>query len=270
MQKKKNASKFDLLVERLINEFMKIPNFDLTAKDEAANKIFNIVTFRMAEIHSYKELVCQQFIPAVNKAIAESKADFQHSRYKYLLQTEELDFNETLYDTIRLAYVGLFHKLENYINDVIKVTELIFAGLYQTEGSVAKWAKEKFNFEIKDWQQFAISYKINWICNCVKHKDGLPVKIPRPFAFRNSDETQRLRLTPKEFKQDCELLIQFYPLYLQTMFMFAQHKLAAEIDINPEDYKNSPDLYEKQLQLKDELESKVSQFMDLLKLMGEQ
>src|SRR5687768_6361483 len=112
--KKKSRNKFDSLVENLVKEFSKIPNFDLTSTDEAANKIFNTVTFRMAEIISYKDLVCQHYIPATNKAIFEARKDFQMSQYRFALTTTDLDFKETLYETVRLSYVGLFHKLENY------------------------------------------------------------------------------------------------------------------------------------------------------------
>jgi hypothetical protein len=120
-------------------------------------------------------LICNYFIPATNKAIFEVQREFQNSKYKFLLNTKELDFKETLYDTIRLAYVGLFHKLESFINDVEKIPDLIFGELYETQGTVVKWAKEQFKFDLRDWQQFYITHKINWVCNCVKHKDGYPL-----------------------------------------------------------------------------------------------
>jgi hypothetical protein len=269
MKKKKPLNKFDTLVERLVTEFIKIPNFDLVSTDEIANKVFNIITFRIADVSSYQELVCQHFIPATNKAIFDFRKDFQNSQYKFLLKTKDLNFNETLYDTIRLAYVGLFHKLENYINDVIKIPDLIFSELYQTEDTVANWAKQKFNFNIKDWQQFYITHKINWVCNCVKHKDGLPIKEPKPIAFRHADETQRIRITPGEFKQDCELLIKFYPIYLQAIVIFAQHKLATEKPLLKEDYKCSPDLYQQQIENLNKIETSVQRFVDLLNQMKE-
>jgi hypothetical protein len=269
MKKKISLNKFDTLVERLVSEFIKIPNFDLVSTDELANKVFNIITFRIADVISYKELVCQHFIPATNKAIFESKKDFQNSRYKFLLTTKNLDFTETLYDTIRLAYVGLFHKLENYINDVIKIPDLIFSELYETEGTVASWAKQKFNFDIKDWQQFSITHEINWICNCVKHKDGLPIKEPKPNRFKYADATQRIKITPEEFKRDCELLVKFYPLYLQTMVIFAQHKIATEKPLLKEDYKYSPDLFDKQVENLNKLQTTVKKFVESLKVMKE-
>ena len=263
--KKKPTNKFDILVEKLVQEFIKIPNFDLTQTDEVGNKIFNIITFRLAEISSYKELVCSHFIPATNKAIHDSKIEFEKSKYKAFLKTKELDFQETLYDTIRLAYVGLFHKLENYINDVIKLPEMIVGDIYETDGTAVKWAKDKFNFDIKDWQQFYITHKINWICNCVKHKDGFPIKEPKPSDFQYADINQRIKIKPDEFKKDCELLIQFYPIYIQTIFMFAQHKLATEKPLVKEDWAHSPDLYEKQVDDLHNLEAKMTEFVNHLK-----
>lgn len=265
MKKKKKINKFDDLVDRLVQEFIKIPNFDLTKTDEIGNKMFNIITFRLAEVASYKELVCSHFIPATNKAINDSKIDFQNSRYKVLLKTTQLDFMETLYDTIRLAYVGLFHKLENFVNDVILLPELIMGDLYETDGTVIKWAKDKFQFDIKDWQQFYITHKINWICNCVKHKDGFPVKEPKPIGFQYFDEKQRIRINPEDFKKDCELLIQFYPIYVQTIFMFAQHKLVTEKPLIKEEWEFLPDHYEKQLENLNNLEKSMSDFVNILK-----
>ncbi len=75
--KKKPINKFDYLVNGLIQEFIKIPNFDWTQTDDVSNKLINIITYRLAEVSSYKELVCNHFIPATNKAIHESKVDFQ-------------------------------------------------------------------------------------------------------------------------------------------------------------------------------------------------
>lgn len=66
MKSKKSQNKFDTLVEKFTIEFLKIDNFDLMMSDETGNKIFNIITFRMAEISSYKNLVSQHFIPATN------------------------------------------------------------------------------------------------------------------------------------------------------------------------------------------------------------
>jgi hypothetical protein len=265
--KKKPINKFDTLVDKLVLEFNKIPILDLTQPDNIGNKVFNIITIRLAEVSSYKDLVCSYLIPATNKAILDSKVVFQNSRYKVFFKTNQLDFQEILYETVRLAYVGLFHKLENFINNVVKLIELIMGDLYETDGTVFKWAKDKFNFDIKDWRQFYITYKINWISNCVKHKDGFPVKLPKPKGFENVDESQRIKIKPNEFKRDCELLIQFYPIYLQTIFLFAQHKLVTEKPLIEQEWQHSPDLYKKQVENINNLETQMSSFVNILKQM---
>lgn len=230
MKKNIKVNKFDRLVESLVEAFLKIPNFDLTQHDEEAKKAFNTVSFRIAEISSYKELICGHVIPATNKAIFDSRQLFLKSKYKSFLSMKGLEFNETLYDTVRLAYVGLFHKIENFVNDIIKMVDM----LYKTEASsaqtIAQWVKERYNLDFRDWQQNTIIYKINWICNCVKHKDGYPLKEPKPLAYRRLAVDQRIQITADEFKQDCELLIKFYPSLIQIMMTFGLFRFALDSD----------------------------------------
>ena len=140
--KNKVINKFDRLVEKLLEEFSKIPNFNLFQTDKIGNHVFIIIAYRLAEIATFKDLVCNQFIPATNKAIHESKTDIQNSRYKSILRIDEIDFQETFYETIRLAYVGLFHKVGNYVNEMIKLPELNMGELYETDGTIVKLAKE--------------------------------------------------------------------------------------------------------------------------------
>ncbi|HZY82270.1 MAG TPA: hypothetical protein VFE50_22245 [Cyclobacteriaceae bacterium] len=185
MKKGSDTNKFDTLVTRLAQEFSKIPNFSLTSEDETAKKLFSLIAFRLADISSYADLVYSHFIPSTNKAIADAKKDFIQSQYRHLLKNQNLDFEETLFDTVRLAYVGLFHKLENFMNDLVKLPEMVFSELYETNEPAIKLAKDKYGFDFRDWQQFQITHKINWICNCVKHKDGFPIKQPKPIQFQD-------------------------------------------------------------------------------------
>ena len=231
MNSKNNKIKinsFDTLVEKLMEGFSKIPNFELTKKDELANTLFNVVSYKIADIISYKDLVVKHYIPATNKAIFTSKEEIRNSRYRYLLDLKTIDFNESLYETIRLSYVGLFHKLENYTNDVQGMTEKLFPEKDQSGKSLNTWAKEKFDFQLKDWQQFTIVHKINWIANCVKHRDGYPTKEPKPKGYELVNENEKIKIDVKEFEDDCKLLLSFFPIYLQIMFFLAQHKMFTE------------------------------------------
>jgi hypothetical protein len=75
-----------------------------------------------------------------------------------------------------------------------------------------------------NWQLFSVSHKINWICNCEKHYDGFPKKIPKPFGCEHYPENKRLELTVTDFKNDCEKLLDKCPIYLTMYLTIAQLK----------------------------------------------
>ena len=256
MNKKKSKvpNKFDQLVEKLVDEFLKIPNFDLTQKDETANKIFNSIAFRLTDILSFKELVINHYIPATNKAIFDSELQIRNSKYNFLLTVNREDLEETLYQTIRLAYVGLFHKVESYVNDIIQMCALLTED--KSNETIEKYAKRKFNFSLKDWTQFFVTHKINWVCNCVKHYDSFPLKTPRPLFCEKFNDDKRLQLTVEDFKLDTELLIKFLPIYLQIMFTIQVHKSEYE-DYDREFWKDTPEI----LRIHDETEIKTEELI---------
>lgn len=265
MDKKiKKVNRFDALVGNLINEFTKVKNIDLLLTDDSAKKAFSIVTYRIAEITSYKELVCSHFFPATTKAVHLSKVDFANSSYNHLLTPKDIDFSETIYDTVRLSYVGLFHKLENFINDICKLPEIVFNDLMTDEKPIYQWAKERFAFDMKDWRRIYIANKINWICNCVKHKDGYPVKEPKPAGFESVDESQRIKISTEEFKSDCDLLIKFYPIYIQLVFLFSQHKFFIDNYMSFENLEEFPDLAENTMLNADKMEVLIKEIIDTI------
>jgi hypothetical protein len=264
---KKKANKFDVLVEKLVEEFSKIPNFEVTSKDAMANEMFNRIAFRTAEISSYSALVCSHFIPATNKAIFDAKADFLNSKYSFMLNTSTIDFTETLYDTIRLSYVGLFHKVENFVNDMIAIADMLHKEIDSAPAqSVYEWARKNYKYDFKDWKMFSVVYRINWICNCVKHKDGYPLKEPRPAEFMYTDLKQRLKLTQTDFKLDCELLLKIYEVYISIILTFAQLKFTVE-SFNPDDYSEFPDLYQSTLENRKKMEKVVEEYVTKLNAM---
>jgi hypothetical protein len=262
MGKKILHNSFDSLVDNLTQTFKNIPNFDLMINDEAGNKIFQIIAFRLSEIISYKTLVSEIIILNAKKEIIKSKNIIRSSHYSSILNNPNIDFEESIHEIVRFSYVGLFHKYENFINDLIKIPDILFGDIFDTPGTVEEWAKEKFGFKIKDWNQFKITHKVNWISNCTKHKDGYPIKLPRPQCFENIEDNIRIKIEPKEFADDCESLIQFYPIILQTMFMFAQHKMVSDKPL----IENS-ESYEKMKKLRDEADSKMKMYLEEIKML---
>lgn len=215
---KKKVNTLDVLIEKLIDQFSKVKNFDLLQTDSVGNTLFNIIAFRLADISSYKDLVVYHFVPAANKAIFQSKESVRTSRYKELLRINDRDYHETTHQTVRLAYVALFHKIESFLNDILEIADIINEQ-EKFDESIEKYAKRKFGFQFRDWQQFSATSKINWICNCVKHYDGFPKKEPKPANCKWYPDTIRLQLTVDEFKTDTEMFLQFCTTYLTFMFL---------------------------------------------------
>lgn len=226
MGKRKRLNQYDVLVESFIREFSKVKNFHLTQDDPVGKQVFNTLSFRIADFHSYKQLVCGSYIPAANKAIVQAKDEVRRSKYKGLSRITDEQFRETLNETVRLAYVGLFHKLESFVKETVEIADLIFAESAGPDFSIIKYAKDTYDFQILPcWLDFHTFHKINWVANCTKHYDGYPLKDKRPIEFLAFPKQDRMRLTKEDFKRDCEELIQFSTQFLQLILGIAQRKV---------------------------------------------
>ncbi|MES2006320.1 MAG: hypothetical protein V4450_17510 [Bacteroidota bacterium] len=260
---KKKVNPFDVLIEKFVAEFQKVPNFDLLQKENSGRKMFNLLMFRLADLSSYKDLVINYYIPATNKAIADSLALMAESKYKALLNYDRGELYDTLHQTIRLAYVAVFHKLESFMNEVVQFGDIIFEGDKDGE-TLEQFSKRVFNFWFRDWKQFLITDKINWIANCVKHHDGYPRKEPRPLLGGWYSSDSRLVLTRDEFKTDVERLIEFTNVYLQLASMISQYKMVKE-GYNPSLWDDDLEAKAKQEDLLKQVYDTIQSFIDAVK-----
>ncbi|GAB3350926.1 hypothetical protein GCM10027566_08870 [Arachidicoccus ginsenosidivorans] len=102
---------------------------------------------------------------------------------------------------------------------------------------------------------------MNWICICVKHKYGIPIKLPKPKEFEFVNIIQRLRIKPKDFKKDCVSLIVFFPMHLQIILVLARYKLVNEKPIVEEEWKDSPGFYQIQSKNLNNIEKVTHDFL---------
>ncbi|MFA6199572.1 MAG: hypothetical protein WC679_04100 [Bacteroidales bacterium] len=229
-----NQNPFDILVENLILEFSKIKDFNLLSEDEKGREMFNFVTYRLSEIASLKALYYQAFLPAVNKKMAESVNQMNSSKYKSLLKIDRDQIKETYYDTIRMGYVQLFHKLENFYRDLLKVANNLFS--QDSNISIEAYYKEKYNVDIqKNWKNKYPVEKINWICNRVKHSDGFPKdNYPIGVLEHLHPKDQRLRFEKDELIKDIDDIQKFYITLMQRVFALGSIKMIM-CDFNADD-----------------------------------
>lgn len=223
----KKENSIDLLIENLAKEFIQIPNFDLTQSDPIGNKVFNFVVRLVSEFHSYQNLFVQHYLPASLKSIQIFKREVKHSKYKGLFNLTEDEYKENYYETVRLGYVGAYHKYENYIKSLSLLMDEFFKELDFDNKflPIKEYIKSEFDVDIfKSSHRFLITQKINWISNCVKHYDGFPIKEPIPEIFNYHKKTEKMKIDSKEFKSDMQFLIKHNQLMLSTFFLIGFHQ----------------------------------------------
>ncbi|MDP4208550.1 MAG: hypothetical protein Q8928_07025 [Bacteroidota bacterium] len=227
--KKVRRNKIDLLIENLSVEFSKIPNFELTQTDTDANRLFNFIIIRFSEIQDFKSLYQGYFIPSTNKAIADARNEIRASFYRKSLNVSDSQLKENYYDTIRLGYVGLFHKIENYVKDLLVEANQLFNEGKSGDDSIEKFYEKNYKFKFTDWYADLWINKINWICNCVKHYDGYPKKEPKYKYLNHLPENEKIRINHDEFYKDIDYVVNtFYHLKLAQVFTLSLFKMVTD------------------------------------------
>ena len=115
----------DLLVERLADNFAKVKDFDKLQDSEEGKKLFDLIIKSTSEMENFQTLFLNYYIPSANKSIADSWTQISKSKYKHLLNISRDQLKENLYETVRLGYVGLFHKYESYLKALINATNFL-------------------------------------------------------------------------------------------------------------------------------------------------
>ena len=231
-------NKFDKFIEDLADRFSKIPNFHLTQEDEKGITLFNFITKRFAELQTFKNLITTYYLPAASKSAIDGLNEVKKSKYRHLIKLTQDDLRENYNETIRLGYIGVFHKFESFMRDLVVNAENLMSDVETKNDSLEKYVKDKFDFRIVDWKNYPTIIRINWICNCIKHYDGLPIKEPVPNTYRHLEKDKRMTFSREEFIKDIDKLMEQNTSILQLTFMFATHKMvfdSTDYEINPDD-----------------------------------
>ena len=258
--KHKKQNQFDILVENLINEFSRIKNFNLLSEDERGKKMFNFVTYRMNEIASMKTLYANTFLPAVNKDIIESINQMKTSKYNAYFTIDKEQVKELYYDTIRMGYVELFHRLENFYKDLLKMANYLFN--VNSTITIETYYKEKYKVDIvKNWKKNSLCEKINWVCNRVKHTDSFPDdNYPIDVSEIIHPKDQRLKIEKEEFINDIDFIQKSYIILMQIVFALSSYKMFIS-DYKVDDEFISEDLRNQMLPI----EEKIQGLLDFYK-----
>ncbi|UWX67349.1 hypothetical protein NZD85_01765 [Empedobacter stercoris] len=173
---KKNS--IDTIIDRLKFNLSKVEGFNKLFENQLGEDFYHYIIKVQFELKSFESLFLQYYIPASRKSIVDFKRELKFSKYKNEFNLSNEELKENYYETIRLGYVGISHKFESYIKNLIKLTDE-FSKLTDFDNNllpIVNFTKKHFNRDLNKISDLnSTSKKINWICNCVKHYDGLPV-----------------------------------------------------------------------------------------------
>lgn len=223
------TNRYDKFIETLADSFSKIPNFNLTHDDEKGKHLFKFVSKRLAEIHAFKILISNYYLPASSRATAEGVKEIRNSKYSHLINLTKEDLKENYIETVRLGYIGAFHKFENFIRELVSSAEYLISDVKTENSSLEDYVKKEFNYRIVDWKNYPTVARLNWICNCIKHYDSYPNKDPVPNKYSHLPKDSKLTFTKQEFIQDIDLLIEQNYSIMQLTFMLAIYKMIFDI-----------------------------------------
>ncbi len=227
----KKNNPIDILVENLAKQFSQINNFSLTQDDPLGNKMFNFVVKHISEINSFKNLFIQYYLPAASRASQDFQRNLNSSKYKHLINISSHELKENYYETIRLGYVGAYHKYESYLKALLRILNEFFKEIDFEKNflDLNLYLKKLIDKDLlKTINSFKISEKINWISNCVKHYDGFPIKEPIPDYLENLDSSKKIEIESAEFKADLDNLAAQCQLILSILFMVGFHQFFSQ------------------------------------------
>jgi hypothetical protein len=264
--KKQKRNSIDLLIENLSQQFSNIPNFHLVNTDQDANELFNFIVRRFGELNDFQTLYLRYYIPASSKSILDIYNELRKSVYRNVINVTKDDLRENYFETIRLGYVGLFHKAESFRKELIVQSNKHFNNHEESTSTIQKYILDKFSFNIeKDWKIEDIYIeKVNWICNCIKHRDGYPLLNTNCIFAYKFPKTEKIRIEKEEFKEDIEQIRDFYLQQTREIFLYGMYKSSIEmfgIDWDNLDPNNDKDL--KLIENKEKMEESIRKLIDL-------
>lgn len=207
--KKPKLNPIDNLIERLSDNFAKIKDFDKLQESEEGQKLWNLIVKSTSEMETFQTLFLNYYIPASNKSIVDSRNQILKSKYRHLLNISKEELKENLYETIRLGYIGLFHKYESYLKALVKAVNFLLKDLNEENKllDIEEYCKKTYKVNIyKSHDKFSITSRINYISNCIKHYDGFPIKKPVHIDFEYNDPNEKIKIDKEIFKSDINRL----------------------------------------------------------------
>lgn len=243
MKRKPNINNpVDATIDNLISELSQVKNFNQLIESNGGKQLYEFILNTITGFNNFKTLFISNYLPESRRSAHKLRRYVKKSKYSSLIQLEEYEYLENYYETVRLGYVGLYHKYESYINKLPEVIDEFYSQEFADEKiePLLKFMKKEFDINLgKSVKPFPIVHKINYICNCVKHYDSYPTKTPKPLSFVMYDSSEKIKIESKELKKDIEELIEHTNFILKILLTIVNYQFIKKELISNENDKEA-------------------------------
>lgn len=263
MNKKKiKTNYFDQIFDTVISESLKANSKTEFLSDEKAVKLYQYILTGLLEIKWIKDAFIKEYIPRANQLYFQYQKEWKYSKYRNSILLDDNLLKETINETIRLGYIGLFHKYESFINGLVFETNEFFKDLWNSPLSLDQYIKKEFDINISNnWKLSKTLERINWICNSCKHYNGKPKKPIHPvYLLYNEDE--KMVFSKKEFQNDCDAIEKYCEIILQFVNLLASYRLAIEENLDDEIFIEPT---QKMIETKQNLNVQIKSYIEIIK-----
>ncbi|MEO0553410.1 MAG: hypothetical protein AAF149_09440 [Bacteroidota bacterium] len=226
MSKKKVQNSIDNIFQEIFTSITSVKNYELALENNEAVELLTFFTQHILDISNYHILYKATFIPAANKTVARVKREYLNSKYKQFISAGEIDLKESLYETIRLGYVGLSHKIEGFTKG-IKRNNALLKKAYEIEGDfvLTDYLLDTLSIDLLNPINVPRLNKVRIISNAVKHNNGYPqmsnkekdnIKIHMSWL----DMDSKINIDPKNFINDIKFTIDFFEFVNRLVHTF--------------------------------------------------
>jgi hypothetical protein len=223
--KKQDATQntVDLVIDAYINGVQSSPNSKLVTDSPEAMGVLNFFVRHVLLLEGLSSLFITQYVPAARRSANRFRQTSNASKYGAILQSSmtAADWNQDVYETVRLGYIGVRHKLENFVKELEKLPTSLQAYLNDPDEpdntpylELFNILRDEFQVPVKDFAgKFTPTInRIRVWCNSFKHNDGnvLPNDNDLFSLGLGYQAGQRINIEPEQLQDDIAYLKKYY------------------------------------------------------------
>ena len=214
-----------------MKETLKANNESDFLSNPKAVDTYQTMLMNMFEIRQIRDLFGKEYLRKASKSIVEERKEWLKSKWKKIFNITDEQLKSNYYETLRLGYIGLFHKYEGYSSIIVKKFEIQFSDAWETKDDLVKFIESEFNIKRfnRYWTITPRLERINWIVNSCKHFNGFP----RPkghYKYPQFPTGQKLVLTKPQFLSDANYIEELTDKLNQVLIKICTYKAHKQLN----------------------------------------